>query len=208
MSQAQKIREFLAKQPTKEDLDYIPIDLNEVANAVGSTRAKVASHIAAMANIGRLEAVHGTPPPTGGRPPIVGFRNLDMKGKAKSGSRPRLVPVPSGPRPTRRLVQTPELDLLLEARTAMQNFVAQFEGMVDEARAREAIRVDPAKAEAYVNEGLSVIERNMYLEQSNRELRDRVNSLERELGYKKLQRDKTLREALVNSGVAHSDPND
>lgn len=206
MSVSQKIREYIAKQPQPDDLDYVPIDLNKVAEAVGSSRTKVSSHMAAMASVGRLETVHGQPPPTGGRPPIVGYRNLNMEGKKPAKKQiTSIAPAVAEPKPVRKLVQTPELDRVSAARSAMAEFVKQFGGMVDEARAAEAISIDPTKADAYVEEGLSLIQRNAYLEQRNRELHERVTQLDRELGFLRLSKNSELREGLKTAGVTHGD---
>lgn len=213
MSQAQKIRDYIAKRQPNED-GFIPLDLDEMGKALGSTRAKVGSHLAAMAAVGKLTVVHAEKsPPGGGRKPVIGIRPIALGDRRSPKNRkpqhakqtPSVAAAQPEPRVIRRFVQTPELDRVAEARDAMSEFVRQFPGMVDEARATEAIRIDESKAEVYVNEGLSLIQRNVYLEQQNRDLRDRNRELERELGYKRLANNKELRAGLASAGVTHGD---
>lgn len=201
MSQVQKIRDYLSTLKPVADLDYIPVDYGDVAKVVNSTRDKVSSHMGAMAHAGKIELVHGEAGPQGGRPRVIGFRNM-----VTSNPKPKLVKTDKAAAPPviRRLVQTPELDRIVEARQAMAEFARQFPGLVDEARAAEAIRIDESKIGTYLDEGLTLIERNRALEQSNRELRARVSELERELGYKRMRTDSQLREALSTAGVAHA----
>lgn len=209
MSTASKIREYLSSLPQGEE-DYTPLDVEAMAQSLGVARQKLSSHMAAMAATGRLEMVHADKaPPEGGRPRVIGFRNLIFPNKRglkpkQQGAKPNGVEQ-AGARPVRKLVQTPELDRVFEARSTMGEFVSQFPGLVDEARANAAIRIDPEKAEQYANEGIAVIERNRWLENRNKELRDRVTELERELGYKRAKNDVQLREALVTAGVTHGD---
>jgi hypothetical protein len=207
MSTASKIRDYLTSLPPGED-DYVPLDMDKMATSLGVARAKLGSHMSAMVSTGKLEVVHDDKaPPGGGRPRIIGFRNLVMPGKRgpKPKSQNGAVAEARVERPVRRTLATPELDRVAEARSAMTNFVSQFPGLIDEARANEAIRIDPEKAEQYANEGIALVERVRWLENRNRELREQVNNLERELGYKKAKNNEQLREALVTAGVAHGD---
>lgn len=205
MSTASKIREYLSSLPQGEE-DYTPLDMEAMAQSLGVARQKLSSHMAAMAATGKLEMVHADKaPPEGGRPRVIGFRNIIFPGKRGPQPKKKNGVEQVEARPVRKLVQTPELDRVFEARSAMGEFVSQFPGLVDEARANAAIRIDPEKAEQYANEGIAVIERNRWLENRNKELRDRVTELERELGYKRAKNDVQLREALVTAGVTHGD---
>ena len=211
MSRSQQMFDYMSQlQPGAED--YVPLDPTRMAEDLKMDRVKMVSQLSTWNSIGRVELVkdgsHGR------TSKIIGFRNLRGPGKpgpkAKKAGQPKVVAEERQPepRPIRRLVQTPELDRIMSARSAMEEFVSQFPGIVDEARAKQAITIDPEKAEAYVNEGLNILQRNERLEAHNRELRARVNELERELGYKRTANNKELRQALVTAGVIHSDPND
>lgn len=208
MSKSSQIMEYLDNLPAEGD--WVPLDLDAATQKLSMTRPKLVSWLSAFQSQGKIELVKDGEQRTAR---VMGFRNLNWKAKRprkrKEVTKPALAEVAaltkeSQPQPIRRLVQTPELDRLFSARSAMSEFVSHFPGLVDEARAQAAIHVDPEKAEVYANEGMSLIERNQRLEVRNRELSARVTELERELGYKRLANNKQLREGLVSAGVVHS----
>ena len=199
VSTASKITNYLSGLKPGED--YVPLDLDQAAKDLGIPRARLGSHVSAMGSKGRLEFVKDD------KSRIIGFKNLITTDRRKQRATRKSngsAPVEE-PRPTRRLVQTPELDRVYEARSAMFAFVEQFAGMVDQERAEAALRLDPDKVDAYVREGMSLIDRNRWLENRNRELRDELASATRELGFLKAKKDESLRTALVSAGVAHAE---
>lgn len=217
MSIASKIMDYMAALPPSEDGDYIPLDQAVMADAIGMPVGRLRNHMSAMAANGRWEWVKSYNP-SKGKDTVIGFKNLrPPDGKAppkmkllKERHKKRVAAVKGEPEPIKRIrpVETPELDRLLEARTAMDRFVAEFPGMVDEARAREALRVDASKTEAYVAEGLSLLDRNRWLESQLHEVREKYATEHRELEYLRLKHNKQLQETLVTAGVSHSDPHD
>lgn len=203
--------DYMRQLQPGENGDFIPLDPTKMAQELKMDRTKMVKQLSTWNSTGRVELVkdgeHGK------TSKIIGFRGLAGPGKpgpkvVKGAPKVAVAAEKPEPRPVRRLVQTPELDRIMSARSAMQQFVAQFPGLVDEARARQAITIDSDKTEAYVDEGLSIMERNVWLEDRNRQLRERVTELERELGYRRTANDKELRKALETAGVVHSDPND
>ncbi len=229
MSIAGKIRAYLADEMKKgqpNDEGWYPLDMDKMAKDLGLPRPKLGSHVSAIASKGSLklikdknaEGMRGNP----AQGHIVGFSDFDAIDHRLAGTPP--VPkertlmgsiraavakaeAPPEPRPSRRLVPTPNLDRIWEAQSAMAKFVEQFPGLVDEARARASIQIDPNRVEDYANEGMSLLSRNAYLEERNRELGERVRTLERELGFKRAKSDQQLQGALRDSGVlvAHGD---
>lgn len=207
MSIASKIRDYLVALPPGEG--YTPFDLDKMAEDMKIPRRRLSSHVSAMVVKGKIEAVRDE------NRHLIGFTKVHTEDRRATNSGPRRKPkasktnvvirVEQPERPVRRLVQTPELDRVHEARSAMAEFVKSFPGIVDEARATGSIRIDPEKAQVYAQEGLSLLERNQWLESRNRELRERNAQLERELGYKKAKDNQELRTALVTAGVVHGD---
>lgn len=200
MSTSSRITEYLSALPPGEG-DYVPLDITKMATDLGMDRNRVASHLSSMVSAGRLVWHKDESSP----PRILGFSDLVVAGgngrrKAKAQAN-----TPDAPKPVRRLVTTPELDKISEAKSAMSEFVRQFPGLVDEARIEGAIQYDAEKAPIYATEGVALLERNRWLETRNRELSERVRTLERENGYLKIKQDAKLREGLVSAGVVHSE---
>lgn len=219
MSRSQQMFDYMSKLQPEGGADFIALDPGKMAQELKINREDTVKLLSAWNSTGRIELVKDNQ--HGRTSPIIGFRNLVPAGHKRTKPRPerpseramRLVAKDEGrihedgsvapPKP-RRLVQTPELDRLHEASSAMDQFVSQFPGVVDEARARQAIRIDPDKAEAYATEGLALLARNEKLEARMREVSRRNQELERELGYKRTKENTQLREALTTAGVVHS----
>lgn len=204
MSTSSRITEYLSALPPGES-DYVPLDITKMAKDLGMDRNRVASHLSSMVSAGRLVWHKDQSSP----PRILGFSDLVVdsgNGRKKAKAQAQQASHnPDGPKPVRRLVTTPELDKISEAKSAMSEFVRQFPGLVDEARIEGAIKYDAEKAPVYASEGVALLERNRWLETRNRELAERVRTLERENGYLKIKQDAKLREGLVSAGVVHSE---
>jgi hypothetical protein len=203
MSIPNTIYEYLIKLPPG-DGDFTPIDLDQMASDLHKTRNSLYAHLRTLEQKGRAEWVRHSRP-GGGRPEIVGFRNLSAKGnnnvkmpevaaEAAPVEKPYIVS-------SRKMVPTPELDKLGEARSAMAAFVQQFPGLIDEARLTASLRIDPSKAEVFANEGLNLLERNAWLEQRYRDAIRRATDAERELGYLRTKNNEQVRTAMRDAGV-------
>lgn len=203
MSQASKIRDYLAKLPTTNEDGFIPLDIDKMASDLNTTRKRLLPMMSNLVSRGLWDWEKNDE----GR--IIGFKNLrplkDLRRREAKQEAARAGTVKEAIADmTRRIVSTPEIDRLSEAKSAMQRFVEQFPGVVDEAKAAAALHIDPEKAEAYANEGMALLARNRHLERRNSELVRRVRELERENGYLKQKNDEKLREGLVNAGVVHA----
>lgn len=201
MSRAQQIRDYLNRLPRNQEDTYVPLDFDDMVRSIGVGRDTLVKQMSGFVHLGKLEWVKDD----SGR--VIGFNNLNFD-KKRRVAQPQAMRAPGGqvePRPLRRIVPTPELDRVYAVRSAMNAFVEQFAGMVDEARLREAMKVDTDKASEYVAEGVSLMERNRFLEERNRELNHRVEELERENGYLKKRNNNELRGALQAVGVTHGE---
>lgn len=228
MSKASEIIKYMQSLPANEE-GWVPLDQQKMADAIGMPVGRLRNHMSAMAANKRWEWVKQRSEEHG-RDLVVGFTNLNPPSKffdnadgrmgrprKQSEQKPKkaktngAAPEPAVPQPERRIlraVPTPELERIYGARSAMARFVADFPGIVDEARAQAAVRIDEAKAEAYAHEGMALLERNAWLEDRYRVTRAELAEARRELEYLRLKGNKQLQEGLASAGVTHSDPND
>lgn len=206
MSKASQIINYMQAEAKNAKDDYVPLDLSEMAKQLNSTRDRLVSNMSSMVHHGRFEWAKDD------EGKIIGYRNLIIGDRRKRAVRMALAkqngqpPVQTAPQPVvRKVVQTPELDRVFQARSAMHSFVDQFPGLVDRARMEQSMQFDPDKLDEYVNEGISLIERNRWLEKRNADLSAQLNEAVRERDYLRTKNDSRLKEGLVSAGVAHAD---
>lgn len=204
MSKASQIINYMQAEAKHAKDDYVPLDLNEMAKQLNSTRERLVSNMSSMVHSGRFDWAKDD------EGKIIGYRNLIVGDRRKRAVRLSLAKTNGNPQPApqpivRKVVQTPELDRVFQARSAMHEFVDQFPGLVDRARLEQSMQYDPDKLDAYVGEGISLIERNRWLEKRNAELSSQLNEAVRERDYLRTKNDSRLQEGLASAGVTHAE---